>query len=126
MRKVNLLDCTFRDGGYYNNWSFEKKLIKDYLKLISKTNIEFVEIGFFTIKKNNNLGLTANINKKFFRNDEFSVLDSVIIPILLRLEHHQIKLPNNKASKPLFDYIERMQDLPSVKESFTSLEIELL
>ena len=63
MRKVNLLDCTFRDGGYYNNWSFEKKLIKDYLKLISKTNIEFVEIGFFTIK--NNLGLTANINKKF-------------------------------------------------------------
>ena len=65
-------------------------------------------------------------NKKFFRNDEFSVLDAVIIPILLRLDHHQIKIPNNKASKPLFDYIERMQDLPSVKESFTSLEIELL
>ena len=63
---------------------------------------------------------------RFFRNDKFSVLDAVIIPILLRLDHHQIKIPNNKASKPLFDYIERMQDLPSVKESFTSLEIELL
>ena len=65
-------------------------------------------------------------NKKFFRNDEFSVLDAVIIPILLRLDYHQIKIPNNKASKPLFDYIERMQDIPSVKESFTTLEIELL
>ena len=65
-------------------------------------------------------------NKNFFRNDEFSVLDSVIIPILLRLERYQIKIPENKASKPMYDYIERMQDLPSVKDSFTSLEIELL
>ena len=78
------------------------------------------------LQKNISNSLSMFDNKKFFRNDEFSVLDSVIIPILLRLEHHQIKLPNNKASKPLFDYIERMQDLPSVKESFTSLEIELL
>lgn len=83
MRKVNLLDCTFRDGGYYNNWSFEKKLIKDYLKLISKTNIEFVEIGFFTIKKNNNLGLTANINKKFFRN--FKIPKKIKIGIMINV-----------------------------------------
>ena len=78
------------------------------------------------LQKNISNSLAMFDNKKFFRSDEFSVLDAVIIPILLRLEHHQIKIPNNKASKPLFDYIERMQDLPSVKESFTSLEIELL
>ena len=78
------------------------------------------------LAKNISNSLAMFDNKKFFRNDEFSVLDAVIIPILLRLDHHQIKIPNNKASKPLFDYIERMQDLPSVKESFTSLEIELL
>ena len=78
------------------------------------------------LQKNISNSLAMFDNKKFFRNDEFSVLDAVIIPILLRLDYHQIKIPNNKASKPLFDYIERMQDLPSVKESFTSLEIELL
>ena len=78
------------------------------------------------LQKNISNSLSLFDNKKFFRNDEFSVLDSVITPILLRLEYHQIKIPNNKGSKPLFDYIERMQDLPSVKESFTSLEIELL
>ena len=78
------------------------------------------------LQKNISNSLAMFDNKKFFRNDEFSVLDAVIIPILLRLDHHQIKIPNNKASKPLFHYIERMQDLPSVKESFTSLEIELL
>ena len=78
------------------------------------------------LQKNISNSLSMFDNKNFFRNDEFSVLDSVIIPILLRLEHYQIKIPENKASKPMYDYIERMQDLPSVKDSFTSLEIELL
>ena len=51
MKKLNILDCTLRDGGYYNNWNFKKKLIVKYLSIISKTSIKFVEIGFFTIKK---------------------------------------------------------------------------
>ena len=41
-----LLDCTLRDGGYYNNWDFNKKNIQRYLNLISKTRINFVELGF--------------------------------------------------------------------------------
>ncbi len=64
---INVLDCTFRDGGYYNNWEFNLKTIKNYLKFIKQVNINHVEIGFFTIKKNNNLGITANINKSFFK-----------------------------------------------------------
>jgi len=24
---VNILDCTFRDGGYYNDWDFSEKVI---------------------------------------------------------------------------------------------------
>ena len=67
MRIPNILDCTFRDGGYYNNWNFKKNLIKEYFNFIKLTNIKFIEIGFFTIKKNNSLGLTANINKLFFK-----------------------------------------------------------
>ena len=78
------------------------------------------------LQKNISNSLSLFDNKKFFRNDEFSVLDSVITPILLRLDYHQIKVPNKKGSKPMFDYIERMQNLPSVKNSLTSLEIELL
>ena len=32
--KINLLDCTLRDGGYYNNWFFNKELINEYLKVM--------------------------------------------------------------------------------------------
>ena len=46
MKKINILDCTLRDGGYYNNWDFSKDLVNDYLKAISESGIKNIEIGF--------------------------------------------------------------------------------
>lgn len=65
MPSPNLIDCTLRDGGYYNNWSFNVNFINKYLKLISQSNLKNIEIGFFTIKKNKH-GLAANVDKNFF------------------------------------------------------------
>ena len=33
MNNLIHLDCSLRDGGYYNNWDFNEKLINDYLKV---------------------------------------------------------------------------------------------
>ena len=41
-----ILDCTFRDGGYYNLWDFSAELSKEYLSSIAKTGVDVVEIGF--------------------------------------------------------------------------------
>jgi 4-hydroxy 2-oxovalerate aldolase len=46
MKKTKLLDCTLRDGGYYNNWDFPKNLVNEYLATMSKVGIDYVEIGF--------------------------------------------------------------------------------
>lgn len=46
MGKVNLLDCTLRDGGYINDWRFGKKAIKGIGKKIAQTGIELFEVGF--------------------------------------------------------------------------------
>ena len=27
-KKIEVLDCTLRDGGYYNNWDFSLNLVK--------------------------------------------------------------------------------------------------
>jgi len=51
MNKINILDCTFRDGGYYNNWDFPKKLVDDYLKTMSKIGVDYVELGFRSFEK---------------------------------------------------------------------------
>ena len=44
--KLKFLDCTLRDGGYYNNWDFSENLINRYLDVMSNSLIDIVEIGF--------------------------------------------------------------------------------
>ena len=51
-KNIKVLDCTFRDGGYYNNWRFDKKTIIEYIKAINNSNIDVVEIGFRFLQKN--------------------------------------------------------------------------
>ena len=33
MKNKILLDCTFRDGGYYNKWNFDSSLFKNTLSV---------------------------------------------------------------------------------------------
>lgn len=65
-RNINLLDCTLRDGGYYNNWKFNKNLINDYLKVISDY-VDYVEIGFRFLDKDSSLGETAYTKSSFLK-----------------------------------------------------------
>ena len=74
---LNLLDCTLRDGGYYNNWDFPKNLIQNYLNQISKTRIKYIELGFRNFKQNKPLGLTG------YTND--TLLNSLNIPKNLKI-----------------------------------------
>ena len=49
-QNVTLLDCTLRDGGYYNNWCYSHELVNDYLLAMSAIGICFVELGFRSIE----------------------------------------------------------------------------
>lgn len=46
MRKIYLLDCTLRDGGYVNDWKFGHDAIKGISQKISQTGIDIFEVGF--------------------------------------------------------------------------------
>lgn len=52
-QSFKLIDCTLRDGGYYNNWEFPRKLVTEYLQAMESAGIDIVEIGFrsFNSKK---------------------------------------------------------------------------
>jgi 4-hydroxy 2-oxovalerate aldolase len=41
-----LLDCTFRDGGYYNNWDYSPQLANKYLDALDRAQVQICEIGF--------------------------------------------------------------------------------
>ena len=67
---IKILDCTLRDGGYYNDWNFNAKLVNEYISSINKSNIDIVEIGFRFLKKNNN-GTFANTKETTINNLDF-------------------------------------------------------
>lgn len=46
MGKINLLDCTLRDGGYLNDWNFGEQAINDIVHTLETTKVEMLELGF--------------------------------------------------------------------------------
>lgn len=44
--RLQVLDCTLRDGGYYNAWDFRPSLVERYLAAVDSAGVDVVEIGF--------------------------------------------------------------------------------
>jgi 4-hydroxy 2-oxovalerate aldolase len=59
------LDCTLRDGGYYNNWDFDQALIQEYLDAMAGCGVDRVEIGFRSKNKAGFRGATAYTSDSF-------------------------------------------------------------
>ena len=49
--KINILDCTLRDGGYINNWGFSKSQLYRINNSLEKSKIDIVELGYLDDKK---------------------------------------------------------------------------
>ena len=100
--ELKILDCTLRDGGYYNNWNFSIELINKYLKVMSDIKVDYVEIGFRSNDKKEFRGACAyttdeflnslkNINQincysnegNTWRNSKINFIDDKNIEILL-------------------------------------------
>ena len=54
--KYTILDCTLRDGGYYNQWDFPMEIVSNYLKAITDSGVNTIEIGFRSMPKNTFMG----------------------------------------------------------------------
>jgi 4-hydroxy 2-oxovalerate aldolase len=50
MDKINLLECTLRDGGYITGWKFDNQMIVDTIKSLVDANLDFVEVGYLNNK----------------------------------------------------------------------------
>ena len=50
-KRIKILDCTLRDGGYVNNWNFGFDNIKNIVKELQNACVDYIETGFLTDKK---------------------------------------------------------------------------
>lgn len=46
MNKIQILDCTLRDGGYVNDWRFGKETISAVKNALSQVGVTIAELGF--------------------------------------------------------------------------------
>ncbi|MFM9160977.1 MAG: hypothetical protein ACKOPK_24425 [Dolichospermum sp.] len=81
MYKVKLIDCTLRDGGYYNVWDFNTQLIKEYLQAMSAISVDYVELGFRSFDSNGFKGGCAYTTDNFI--SQFDIPDNLKIGVMV-------------------------------------------
>ncbi|NQS88999.1 hypothetical protein HQ584_04335 [Patescibacteria group bacterium] len=59
--QCEILDCTIRDGGYINNWHFDKKMVKEFYRNISKTGVDIIELGFRNTPPDSDIGMWYSV-----------------------------------------------------------------
>lgn len=47
MKRIQVLDCTLRDGGYINSWNFGQKAIQSVVSGLIESKVDYVECGYF-------------------------------------------------------------------------------
>ena len=112
MDKIKHLDCSLRDGGYYNNWDFDNDLINLYLQVLDSINIDFCEIGFRFYKNNGFKGSCA------FTTEEF--LESLTIPKSIKIA---IMINANELISNEELIIERLKKLLPLKASKSKVDM---
>lgn len=58
MSNIRLLDCTLRDGGYCNNWTFGKDNIHKIVSGLMEADLKIIEVGYISQKKEFNIDRT--------------------------------------------------------------------
>ena len=73
MNRIQVLDCTLRDGGYCNQWQFGFANIKTIAKSLIEADIDVVECGFIT----NRIEYNKNVTR-------FTALDELmqVLPVV--------------------------------------------
>ncbi|MEH6595068.1 MAG: aldolase catalytic domain-containing protein [Colwellia polaris] len=64
---MKILDCTLRDGGYYNNWDFSHEVVEAYLNAMEKANIDYVELGLRNFPKSGFDGAFSYTTESFLK-----------------------------------------------------------
>jgi len=64
-------------------------------------------------------------DKPYFMNDEFTLVDCCLAPVLWRLEQLHVDIPLGRPARPLLEYMKRIFARPSFRRSLTETEREM-
>lgn len=53
---MKILDCTLRDGGYYNDWDFDSHTVDCYLAAMNRLPVDMIEVGYRSLPSKSYMG----------------------------------------------------------------------
>jgi len=81
MFDVKILDCTLRDGGYYNKWDFPRDIINRYLEAMSAAGVDIVELGLRSLINKGFKGAAGYTSEQFLNSLEIPRSLSVAVMV---------------------------------------------
>ena len=116
-KKIKVLDCSIRDGGFTNNWNFTYEEVIEMINVAISLNLEYFELGYLIDKK------YLNDKQGIWRNCDFDLIKKIKneingdIKISIMIDHWRFdfnKLPNQNDSGidliRICNYIENIED----------------
>ncbi len=99
MKNIKFLDCTLRDGGYYNSWDFTQEVITKYLGAMQAAGVDIVELGLRSLNNTSFNGACAYTTDDFL---ESLSLESLTIGVMINASELVGELPLVTALERLF------------------------
>jgi len=97
---MKILDCTLRDGGYYNSWDFPLDVIKDYLVAMPAAGVDMVELGLRSLQNNGFKGACAYTTDDFIRS--LPIPDGLTVGVMVNGSELVGDIPLESALQRLF------------------------
>ena len=97
-----ILDCTIRDGGYLNNWDFDRKIVKELCRNLSRTGVDIIEIGFRN-KPKPGTGLWYSVPEDVI-NDLFKDVSGIKVSLMVDCDKCDLSLIPQSEHSPVNMY----------------------
>jgi 4-hydroxy 2-oxovalerate aldolase len=107
--KIKVLDCTLRDGGYYNNWDFDEVIVDRYLRSIEAAAVDVVELGFRLLPSNSFRGPFAYTTDDFI--DQLNLPEGPIYGVMINAKE---LIDNEKDNKELINSLFNHKDASKI------------
>lgn len=117
---VTLLDCTLRDGGYYNSWDFSASFARRYVKAMHQSGVEVLELGFRTLERDRFLGPAAYTTDRFL--ESLGIPETQTIAVMLNAKELTEEEPSSVIDRLFRSAVDSPVDLVRIAAHFTELE----
>ena len=123
--KINpkIIDCTLRDGGYYNNWDFDIALIRKYIHAVQRAGVDYIELGYRTKNNSGYCGPLAYTTEDFI--EELNINKSIKLGVMINSSELIQSKNLEKDIRTLFPLSEEKSKISLVRIACKFNEIEI-